>query len=1035
MLTSADIRQGFIDYFAQKHGHTFAPSSPVVPHDDPTLLFTNAGMNQFKPIFLGQVDPSSDLASLTRAVNSQKCIRAGGKHNDLDDVGKDFYHHTFFEMLGNWSFGDYFKKEAIDWAWDLLTNVWGVNADQLYATYFAGDSSLGLEPDEESRELWLTRLPPERVLPGSTKDNFWEMGETGPCGPCSEIHIDSRPGAERAASPGRDLVNADHEDVIELWNLVFIQFNRAADGLRPLPAKHVDTGMGLERITRVIQGKRSNYDTDLFTPIFAKIQEVTGADAYTGELEKPADIAYRVIADHIRTLVFAITDGADPSNEGRGYVLRRILRRAVRHGRQTLGAQGPFLCDLAPTVVDMMGGFFPELNKNPQRVTDVLREEEEAFGRTLDQGIKHFWSSITKLPMRQRQHGRVTKCSITHWPDRSILSVMDMLSDPRTPEQIREQQTVNVSDEESAHVVRYDMAELTPELMRSLFGSDAIIAAEDAFKLHDTYGFPIDLTQIMAEERGLTVDVAGFERLMEEARQRSRAGGGAGAVTDTSAALTTDAVASLQKLHVKPTDDSAKYNAALRTTGATVRAIWNGTDFDENAESMEVRPTDRIAVILDKTSFYAQAGGQVGDAGRLVVTKETRTSVHDTHEGGEFVVEDTRATAGYVLHIGHVRRGEIRVGDRVECRLDKPRRRRVMANHTGTHLLNFALRETLGDHIDQKGSLVAPDRLRFDFSHGASVKPAEAEQIERIVRERIAQDLVVHAHNAPLAKARAVEGVRAVFGETYPDPVRVVSVGAPVEDLLAAPSDKRWRGVSIEFCGGTHVATTGAIEAFTVVGEEPVAKGVRRLVCLTGQAAQEAIDAGFALRRRAESAGGLDTANLEAELRELSYVLKTASAPMTGAAAVRGAIEALQEKLKSARKAAASTGREGAVHAARAIAAEHKESVIVAQIPAGGDRRALLAAMDAIRATRAAAAVMLFSIDEDEGKIAIAAHVPAPMIEAGFMAGEWVRAAALACGGKGGGRADSAQGGGTDPAKLDAAMDTARAFAGEKIGV
>ena len=904
MLTSAEIRRRFIDFFVEQHGHTFAPSSPVVPHDDPTLLFTNAGMNQFKPIFLGQAAPGSDLATLRRAVNSQKCIRAGGKHNDLDDVGKDLYHHTFFEMLGNWSFGDYFKKEAIDWAWNLLVHEWGIDAERLYATYFGGNAALGLEPDEEARTLWLTHLPEGRVLPGGMKDNFWEMGDTGPCGPCSEIHFDSRPDPERSATPGRSLVNADHEDVIELWNLVFIQFNRKTAGLRPLPARHVDTGMGLERITRVIQGKRSNYDTDLFTPLFEKVRAITGAEPYGGAIDEPRDIAYRVIADHIRTLVFAITDGAEPSNEGRGYVLRRILRRAVRHGRQTLGAQGPFLCDLAPTVVEMMGGFFPELTKNPQRVIDILRDEEEAFGKTLEHGVGYFWQVFSTLPMKPRQPGRKTECSIISSGGARFLAVTDRILDDRTPEQLRANLTLLPDTEDAANPTRFHESDITREWTQKHLQQPAAITADAAFTLHDTYGFPIDLTQIMAEERGLTVDVEGFERLMEEARERSRAGG-AGGGGDPVIALTTDAVASLQKLHVKPTDDAAKYDADLRPVGATVRAIWNGSDFDENAvigsvfshrkqtsdpvgrasrpsapESLPPAPSqreggsaaassqreaprlDRIAVILDRTGFYAQAGGQVGDTGRLAVTKEALTSARDQHEGGEFIVEDTRITAGYVLHIGRVRKGEVRVGDRVECRLDKPRRRRVMANHTGTHLLNFALRETLGEHVEQKGSLVAEDRLRFDFSHGEPVSPAEIERLERIVRERIAQDLEVFTGEAPLAQAQVIAGVRAVFGETYPDPVRVVSIGAPIAEMLARPDDAEWRESSVEFCGGTHVGRTGAIEHVALVAEEPVAKGVRRVVCLTGVAAAAAVQAGVELRRRVEAAAALEGAAL-----------------------------------------------------------------------------------------------------------------------------------------------------------------------------
>ena len=476
--TSTQIRREFIDFFVEKCGHVFVPSSPCIPHGDPTLLFTNAGMNQFKPLFLGTADPNTEFGRMKRAANSQKCIRAGGKHNDLDDVGHDTYHHTFFEMLGNWSFGDYFKKEAIAWAWELLTKVWGLDPKRLHATYFQGDAAEGLEPDTEAKQLWEAILPPERVHPGNKKDNFWEMGDTGPCGPCSEIHIDMTPSAI-----GGPLVNAGDASVMEIWNLVFIQFNRGPDGkLSPLPAKHVDTGMGFERISAVVLGTEtgklgevSNYDTEVFTPIFAAIQKVTGAPAYTGLLERRhegtearrhevmKDVAYRVIGDHIRTLTFALTDGAVPSNEGRGYVLRRILRRAVRYGRQYLGTSKPFMCELVPAVVSAMSEAFPELRigpepKNPRDnttyVANLIREEEASFIKTLDRGIALF-------------------------------------------------------DEAADYAVKHHHGR---------------ISGQDAFKLHDTYGFPIDLTELMAEERGLTIDIGEYERFMEEAREKARGG-------------------------------------------------------------------------------------------------------------------------------------------------------------------------------------------------------------------------------------------------------------------------------------------------------------------------------------------------------------------------------------------------------------------------------------------------------------------------------------------------------------------------------
>ncbi|MHC4991274.1 MAG: alanine--tRNA ligase, partial [Planctomycetota bacterium] len=505
-------------------------------------------MNQFKDVFLGQ-----GSRPYKRAANSQKCIRAGGKHNDLEDVGKDLYHHTFFEMLGNWSFGDYFKSEAIDWAWELLVDVWGVDPDRLYATVFAGDSSEQLEPDVEAEELWARHLPADRISRWDKKDNFWEMGDSGPCGPCSEIHYDSRPDAERAKVPGGTLVNRNHPDVIEIWNLVFIQFNRAParDGvlgaLSPLPARHVDTGMGFERIVRVLQGKASNYDTDIWTPVFKAIEHHTRAHPYQGQLDDPVDVAYRVIADHVRCLTIALTDGGRAGNEKAGYVLRRILRRGVRHAHQTLGVQGPLLCELVPSVVESLGGAFPELQSNPQHVADMIRDEEESFLRTLDRGLALFAEAA------ERSHA----------------------------------------------------------------SGSSVIGTEDAFRLHDTYGFPIDLTRVMAEERGMTVDEAGFEERMEEARALSRRGG----EIEQELTLPPDAIAQLHHLNVQPTDDGDKYHG--RPVTATVRAIWNGNDFDD-----EVHPlgkTELVAIVTGRTNFYGEQGGQIGDTGTIRDVDEDRS--------------------------------------------------------------------------------------------------------------------------------------------------------------------------------------------------------------------------------------------------------------------------------------------------------------------------------------------------------------------------------------------------------------------------
>ena len=952
MLSSTQVRQQFIDFFSRRAEHTFVASSPVVPHDDPTLLFANAGMNQYKPIFLGRVTPGSSFDGLKCAVNSQKCIRAGGKHNDLDDVGKDTYHHTFFEMLGNWSFGDYFKAEAIQWAWELLTEVWGVDPERLYATYFEGDKDLGLDPDREAYDLWCKYLPAERVLPGNTKDNFWEMGDTGPCGPCSEIHYDGRTDEERAALSGYKLVNRESPDVIEIWNLVFIQFNRlGATELEQLPAKHVDTGMGFERIVRVLQGKTSNYDTDVFAPLFARIRTICDAPAYTGSLTEPVDIAYRVLADHARTLTFAITDGAEPSNDGRGYVLRRILRRAVRYGRQTLGVSGLFLHELVPTVVESMGDAFPELLRKADHVISVIKEEEEAFGRTLEHGLKLFDAAAESAKQS-----------------------------PGGPDHLR-------------------------------------VAAIDAFRLHDTFGFPVDLTQLMAEERGMTVDVVGFERLMKEARERSRAGTGG---VSKAIALTPSAVSSLKTLNIKPTDESLKFDP--RVIRARVCAIWNGTDYDESVVAANTRPDTRFLLILDKSVFYAEMGGQVSDTGKIRVDKGAKS-------GSEFLVEEVRHAGGYVVHVGRLAKGEIRVGDEVELRLDESRRRAVEANHTTTHLLNLALRDTLGEHIDQRGSLVAPDRLRFDYTHNQPMTFEQAVVIQDKVTGLIDRDLKVDTQQAPLDQAKEIHGLRAVFGETYPDPVRVVSIGADVVDLLVDPKNSEWSGSSIEFCGGTHLKSTGQAEAFVILSEEAVSKGVRRIIAVTGAFAHSANAEASRVRSRIDGATTLDNIHLVEEIKGIEREIEQAVLPFVARAELRALVKPLQDRAKQAHKDAAGGVRQAAVEAAKSLQLTAGIPVVIGLVPADSDRQALLAAMDTARAHNAQCAVMLLSIDQQEGKVSIAAAVPEPMIAMGLRAGDWVRSVSAIVGGKGGGRPDAAQGGGTDPSKVADAMVEAERFA------
>jgi alanyl-tRNA synthetase len=969
-LTADTIRRTFIEFFKNKPGgaaggHTFVPSSPCVPLDDPTLLFTNAGMNQFKPIFLGQASPGSDMGRLKRAVNSQKCIRAGGKHNDLEDVGKDTYHHTFFEMLGNWSFGDYFKKEAIEWSWELLTKVYKLPPDSLYATYFEGNPKAGLPPDNETRDLWLRFLPADRVLPGNMKDNFWEMGETGPCGPCTEIHVDRLAviGAgdeDYAPRNVASIVNKGDPDVIEIWNNVFIQFNREAGGsLKPLPANHVDTGMGLERLVSVLQRQRSNYDTDVFAPIFVAIERVTNPPhGYMGRLGAHdtgnVDTAYRVIADHIRTLTFAITDGALPSNVGRGYVLRRILRRAVRYGRQMLSAKTGFFSRLVPVVVERFGEAFPELRKDPERVARIILEEEESFGKTLDRGIKLF-------------------------------------------EQVASE------------------------------AKDKTIAGTDAFKLYDTYGFPPDLTELMAVERGLKVDMAAYEAEAAKAVERSRAA--EKQEGERALVLAGEQVARLKHFEIDPTDDSHKFE--LRDVSATIQALWNGTDFDEEARTNISHHGRTIGIVTDRTPFYSQMGGQEADTGRIEVLAEARTANYE-RDPGVFIVESTQAFGGYVLHIGKVESGELRVGDTVQMAVDKLRRNSIAGNHTATHLTNLLLRQVLGAHVDQKGSLVAPDRMRFDFSHSQPVNAAEMEMIERGVQERIRQNLAVDAKPAPLHVAKQIKGLRAVFGETYPDPVRVVSIGKPVDSLLDKPANDGWANYSVEFCGGTHVQSTAMIGDFALISEEAVAKGIRRVVALTGDAAATAIHTAKDFEQRIRATEFLPDIELPKAVSMLVTDLEQAVMPSPRKVQLRGAIAKLQDRVKAASKQLSGAVRDQAVNQARALADSAitaNDPIVVATVEAGDDRQALQAAVKTVRDKLPRAAVMLMSIDEPGGKVAIICAVPEPLIAKGLKAGDWLRDAAAIVGGKGGGKPDMAQGGGTDITKVGDAIKAARTAA------
>jgi alanyl-tRNA synthetase len=953
-MTSAEIRQQFIDFFVKRHGHTFVPSSPVVPHDDPTLLFANAGMNQFKPIFLG-----AERREYTRAANTQKCIRAGGKHNDLDDVGRSRRHHTFFEMLGNWSFGDYFKREAIAWSWELLTKVWRLDPTRLHVTVHAGEEAIGVARDQEAADIWreVAGLPDDHIHFGPTKDNFWEMGETGPCGPCTEIFVDRTP--DKTGGPS--VLSGDDPRVMEIWNNVFIQYNRNPDrSLTPLPARHVDTGMGLERIIQVLQGKEDNYAIDLFDPFWAKLRELSGI-TYTGRYPKtnsadPAaeaadpqlrhDIAFRVIADHVRCLTFALTDGAVPSNEGRGYVLRRILRRAVRFGRQQLELREPFLHKLVPVVVDAMGGAFPELKNNPGHVAEIIREEEVGFGKTLDRGIALF--------------------------------------------------------EEAAGRAR-----------------DNRISGHGAFRLHDTYGFPIDLTRIMAEERGMTVDLQGYEQFMEHAREIARTGGREGNFRLYE--LSPDALATLQKQHVAPTNDSAKFNAA--PIGATVKAIWDGHKLIEQTHGAEAAEQG-VAVILDKTNFYAEMGGQVGDTGEL---RGPGYAVMD--------VETTRASGGYVLHVGRMVEGHLRVGDHVTATLAgvRPRTER---NHTATHLANWALREVLGEGVQQKGSLVDPEKLRFDFSHGKALSENEVGRVEDLVGQYVEKRLPVYAEEAPQEQALKINGLRAVFGEKYPPMVRVVSIGAPVGDLLRNPGETKWRQFSVEFCGGTHLKNTGEVGGFVVTAEESVSKGIRRIVALTGDAAREVSAHEREVDALLSRAGQAPESGLPDLIASTQKALGAATIGLRAKRRAQAAVAELQAKYKAwekANRAKAGPSVDVSAEAGRLLELASPlgpGKLVVGEIP-GVAPEQLLSAMDSLKKKAGSYAVLLGSAED--GKVSFVAGVSDDLIQQGLKAGDWIKETAKVAGGGGGGRPQMAQGSGKNPEKLGEALEAARKYAHQTV--
>jgi alanyl-tRNA synthetase len=858
MTTSAELRETFLKYF-ETHGHTIVPSSPLVPGNDPTLLFTNSGMVQFKEVFLG-----SEKRSYTRATTSQRCVRAGGKHNDLENVGYTARHHTFFEMLGNFSFGEYFKKDAIHYAWDFLTNVIGLPADKLWVTVYADD--------DEAADIWLNdiKVDAQKFTRIETSDNFWSMGDTGPCGPCSEIFYDHGPEIE-GGPPGTP--EEDGDRYIEIWNLVFMQFNRDASGnMEPLPKPSVDTGMGLERLAAILQQVHNNYDIDLFKSLITAAAQLTATD----DLE---DKSLRVIADHIRSCAFLVVDGVLPSNEGRGYVLRRIIRRAARHGHQ-LGCKQPFFYKLVEALDREMGDAYPELRKHRGHVERVLQKEEQRFAETLEQGMRILEEAISRIE------------------------------------------------------------------------GDSIDGAT-AFKLYDTYGFPVDLTADVARERGLAVDLDGFDVEMEAQRSRARASSQFGAVGEDF------------KLDAYPVSDFLGYEDP--GADASVIAILQNDAVVDQLEN-----GDRAIVILDRTPFYAESGGQVGDIGSITIGADTR-----------FEVEDTQKQNDVFLHVGRLLSGELSVGDKVDTHIDEDYRRAVMLNHSATHLMHAALRQVLGEHVQQKGSLVDSEKLRFDFSHYQPLEPDEIGRIETLVNDQIRGNLKTRAELMDMEAARG-SGAIALFGEKYGDVVRVLKIGSD----------------SIELCGGTHVARAGDIGLFKILYESGIASGVRRIEAVTGEAA---------VKRFINSESTLESAaqKLKARREELLPRIEQLQANNRS---LEKQIEALKSKLAS------QTGGD--------LAAQAREvggiKVLATKLD-GANVKTLRDTVDQLKNKLGAAAVVLASSEGD--KVSIIAGVT--RAESGrIRAGDLANHVAEQCGGRGGGRPDMAQAGGNQPENLAAALES-----------
>ncbi len=871
-MTASEIRQSFLDFFKQRD-HKIVPSAPVVPQDDPTLLFTNAGMNQFKDVFL-----NTGTRPYRRAADSQKCIRVSGKHNDLEEVGYDTYHHTFFEMLGNWSFGNYYKEEAIRWAWELITGEWGLPKAQLWATVF--------REDDEAEVLWkkVTDIAPSHVLRFDEKDNFWEMGEIGPCGPCSELHIDLGEGyCDKQHIPGHVCtVNGGCARIIELWNLVFIQFNRDEKGaLTTLPAKHVDTGMGLERAVAVMQGKKSNYQSDLFMPVMTRIADLTGQALDDGSLLP----AFRVISDHIRALSFAITDGAIPSNEGRGYVLRRILRRAARYGRQ-LGMHEPFIYKLVPTLAEVMGDAYPELIDRARHVTLVLKAEEERFNDVLDRGIEIFEDVVSKTLKRGGQ----------------------------------------------------------------------ILSGDDVFRLYDTFGFPLDLTQLMARERGFDVDQAEFKKLLDQQRDRARQAG----------KFTTVPEGEWQEMTSGP--DSKFIGYETIASDAEIRKL--------------LRDGNQLTLILNRTPFYGEAGGQVGDTGEI------------TGDGFRIRIHDTQRQGDQILHIGTLVEGDEILNPQVNVCVTEEVRLATARNHTVTHLLHKALREVLGDHVNQGGSLVTPDRLRFDFTHFEAMTSEQIDDVERRVNRNIRKDYPVEKFVTTLDDAKA-RGATALFGEKYAENVRVVKIDT----------------YSMELCGGTHIDRTGQIGLFRITSEEAIAAGVRRIEAVSGEAAEKQARGDRQILHAISTQLRCRTDEVETRIASLLEERKD-----------------LERRMRKAQKSSSASviddilQRESEIGGVRIIASRVDEMSIDAFRQLGDQLR-----------ERLKSGVGLLGMVHDK-KVHLLCVVTDDLIKSKQLkAGDIVRQVARLVGGSGGGKPHMALAGGKEPGKLNDALGQAPVIIGKLI--